>query len=106
MGEELERRYHLVVGAFVSEGGVMYLLKGVKDEETASVLCGADGVLVVEACVPKRLDILLLPRFDISREKWVVFVKGVIILVERGRYPWLVLVCRVRKYKAGDFYSF
>ena len=43
----------------------MYLLKGMDDEETASVLGGADAVLVVEAVFTKRLEFLLLPRFGI-----------------------------------------
>ena len=43
----------------------MYLLEGVEDEETASVLGGAYAVLVFKADVPKRLFFLLLPHFDI-----------------------------------------
>ena len=84
----------------------MYLLKVVKDEETSSVLCGVDVVLVVNAGVPKRLDLSLLPRFGLSHDQWVIFVEGCVVLVERGRYPWLVLEGRIRKYEAGDFSSF
>ena len=43
----------------------MCLLEGVEDEETASVLGGADAVLVLEAGVPKLLDILLISHFGI-----------------------------------------
>ena len=76
MGKELERIHHFVVGVFVAAGDVVYLLKGVKDEETASVLGGADAVLVVKAGVPKRLELPLLPRFGLYGDQWVVFVKG------------------------------
>ena len=87
MGEELERRHHFVVGVFVAEGDVMYLLKGVKDEETESVLRGVDEVLVVEEGIPKRLELPLIPRFGLSCDRWFVFVKGGMVLVKRGRYP-------------------
>ena len=106
MGEELERRHHFVVGVFVVDGDVMYLLEGVQDEETESLICGADAVSVVNTGAPKRLEFTLIPRFGLSRDRWVVFVEGGIVLVKRGRYPWFVLVGRVRKYEAGDFYSF
>ena len=98
MGKELELRQHFVVGVFVAEGGAVYLLKGVKDEETASVLGGVDAVFVVESDVPKCLELLLFPRFGLSGDHWVVFVEGGIIFVERIRYPRLVLVGRVRNY--------
>ena len=68
MGRELEQRHHFIVGVFFAEGDLMYLLEGVKDEETASVICGADAVLVVKAGVPKRLELLLLPCFGVSRD--------------------------------------
>ena len=84
----------------------MYLLKVTKDEDTASMLCGADVVLVVEAGVPNRLELPLLPRLGISPDLWVVFVEGGIVLAEKGRYPGLVLVGRFRKYEAGDFSRF
>ena len=103
MGEELKRRHHFIVGVFVAKGDVMYLLEGVQDEETSSVLRGADAVLVVESCVPKRPKLLLISRFGLSCDQWVVFVKGGIVLVKRGCYSWLVLVGRVRKYEVGDF---
>ena len=55
----------------------MYLLKVTKDEDTASMLCGADAVLIVEAGAPKRLELLFLPNFGLSCDQWDVFVKGV-----------------------------
>ena len=67
------------------------------------MLRGADAVLVVKAGLPKRLELSLLPCFGISRDQWVIFVEGGVILVEQGRYPWLVLVCLIGKYEAGDF---
>ena len=66
----------------------------------------ADAVLIFKACVPKSLELLLLPRFGLSCDRWVVFVKGGVVLVERGRYPGLVLVGRVSKYEASDFSRF
>ena len=84
----------------------MYLLKGVYNEETAPMLCGADAVLIVEAGVPKRLELSFLPQFGLSRERWVIFVEGGFFLVERGHYPGLFLVGCVRKYEASDFSSF
>ena len=77
-----------------------------KNEETAYVIRGADAVLVVEAGVPKRLKLLLLQRFGRFCDRWVVFVKGGIVLIKRGHLPWLVLVSRVGKYEAGDFSIF
>ena len=77
-----------------------------KDEETASVLGGADAVLVIEEGVPKRLELLLLTCFGLYGDIWVVFVKGGIFLIERCRYPRLVLVGRVGEYKAGEFSGF
>ena len=65
MGEELERRHHFIVGVFVVEGDVVNSLKGVEDENTEFVLRGLDVVLVLEASVPKRLELLLLPHFGI-----------------------------------------
>ena len=62
--------------------------------------------MFVKAGVPKRLELLLLPRFGLSRDQWFVFVKRGIVLVKRFRHPWLVLVRHVREYEAGDFYSF
>ena len=70
------------------------------------MLRGADTVLVVKVGVPNRLEILLLPHFGLSRDRWVVFVEGGAVLVERGHYPWLVLVGCVGKYEASDFSSF
>ena len=60
----------------------MHFLEGTKDKKTASVLHGLDAVLVFEASVPKLLEILLLPRFGISRDQWVVLVEGGVVLVE------------------------
>ena len=77
-----------------------------QDEKTESVLCGLDAVLVVEASVPKRLDLLLLPRFGLSHDRWVVLVEGGVILVKRDCHPGLILVGRVGKDEAGDFSVF
>ena len=106
MGEEIERRHHFVVGVFVAEGDVLHFLEGVQDEETASVLRGSDAVLIVEAGVPKRLDLSLLPRSGLSRDRWFVFIEGGFVLVERDRHPGLVLVSRFGKDEASDFSSF
>ena len=106
MGKELERRHHFVVGVFVAEGDVVNFLEGVEDEKKASVLRGSDAVLVFEASVPKRLELWLIPHFGISRDRWVLLVKGGVVLVERDRHPGLILVGCVRKDEAGDFYSF
>ena len=84
----------------------MYLLEGVEDEETASVIGGADAVLVFEAGVPRRLNFLLLPRFGIFGDRWIVFVEGGIFLVERLHYPWLIFVRRIREDEAGEFVCF
>ena len=46
------------------------------------MLCGADAVLIVEADVPKRLELSLLPRFGLSCDQWVVFVEGGVVLVK------------------------
>ena len=81
MGEELEQRNHFVVAVFVAEGYVVHFLEGVQDENKASVLCGLDAVLVVKVSVPKRLEILLLPRFGLSRDRWVVLIVGDVVLV-------------------------
>ena len=77
-----------------------------KDEEKASVLGGADEILVIKAGVPKRLEISLLPHFGLSGDCWVLFLKGGIVLVERCHYPRFVLVGRVGEYKAGKFAGF
>ena len=106
MGEEFERRHHFVVGVFVAEGDVVNFLEVVQDEETESLLPGADAVLIIEADVPKCLELLFLPRFGLSPDRGVVFVEGGVVLVEQDRYPGLVLVSRVRKYEAGEFSSF
>ena len=84
----------------------MNFLEGVEDEKTASVLRGSDAVLVFEASVPKRLEILLLPRFGILRDRWVLLVEGVVVLVERDHHLGLILVGRVGRYEAGDFSYF
>ena len=70
------------------------------------MLRGADAVLIVEAGVPKRLEISLLPRFGLSHDRWVIFVEGSVVLFEQDLHPGLILVGRVWKDKAGDFYSF
>ena len=70
------------------------------------MLCGADAVLIIKADVPKRLELLLLPRFGISCYRGVVFGEGGVVLVKRDCYPGLGLVRRVRKYEAGDFSIF
>ena len=36
----------------------------------------------------------------------MIFFEGGVVLVERGRYPGLVLVGRVGKYEAGEFSIF
>ena len=84
----------------------MYLLKGVEDEETASVLSGADAVLVFEAGVSKRLDFSFLTHFGIFGDRWILFVKGGIVLFERCRYPKLIFEGRIREKEAGDFACF
>ena len=106
MGEEIERRHHFLVGVFVAEGYVVHYPEGVQDEKTASVLRGLNAVLIVKAGVPKRLELLLLPRFGLSRYRWVVFVEGGVILVEQDRHPGLILVGHVGKDKAGNFSRF
>ena len=70
------------------------------------MLRGADAVLIVEAGVPKRLELSFLPQFGLSLDRWVVFVEGGLFLVEQGHYPGLVLVGCVRKYEASEFSSF
>ena len=84
----------------------MYFLEGMQDEKTASVLRGTDAVLIIEAGVPNRLELSLIPSFGLSCDQGVVFVEGGVVLVEQDRYPGLVLVGRVSKYKASDFFSF
>ena len=44
MGKEIEQGHHFVVGIFVAEGDVVYLLEGLEYEETASVLGGTYAV--------------------------------------------------------------
>ena len=68
MGEDLERRHHFIVGVFVVEGDVMYLLEIMKDEETTSTIFGAYAVLVIESGVSKFLELPLLPRFGVSHD--------------------------------------
>ena len=106
MGKEIERRHNFVVGVFVAEGDVVYFLEGVQDEETASVICVADTVLIIKAGVPKSLELSLLPRFGLSCYRGVVFVEGGTVLVKRDCYPRLVFVSRIRKYEASEFSSF
>ena len=84
----------------------MHFLKGVQDEKTASVVRGSDAVLVVEASVPKRLEISLLPCVSISRDQWVVLVEGGVVLVKQDRHSGLILVGCVGKDEAGDFSRF
>ena len=106
MGEEIERIHHLVVGVFIAEGNVVHCLEGVQDEEASSVLCGSDPVLIVEAGVPKRLELLLLPHFGLSRDQWVVFVEGGVVLVKLYCHPGLVLISRAGKDESCDFSIF
>ena len=70
------------------------------------VLGGADKLLVVKSGVPKQLGLMLLPRFRLSGDQWVVFFEGGIVLVKRSRYPWLVFVDHIGEYKAGYFAIF
>ena len=60
----------------------MDLLEGVEHEEPASMLGGADEVLVIKAGVPKRLEFSLLSRFGIFGCLRTVLVEGGIFLVE------------------------
>ena len=106
MGEELERGHHFVVGFFVAEVDVVYLLKGVEDEETASVLGGVYTVLVIKVGVPKRLEFALFPHFGLSGDRWVICFEGGIVLVERSHYPQLIIVGRVMEYDTSDFDGF
>ena len=106
MGEELERRHNFVVGVFVTEVDVVNFLEGVEDENTAFLLRFLDAVLVFEASVPKRLELLLLPLFGISRDWWVIIVEGGVVLVEQDFHPGLILVGCIGKDKAGDFSIF
>ena len=55
----------------------MHFLEGLQNENKASMLRGLDAVLIVEAGVPKRQKLSLLPRFGISCDRWVVFIEGV-----------------------------
>ena len=84
----------------------MHFLEGLQDKDTASVLRGSYAVLIVEGVVPKRLELSLLPRFGLSRDRWVIFVEGGVVLVKRDRHPGLVLVSRVRKEEDDEFSSF
>ena len=99
-------RHHFIVGVFVAEGDIVHFLEGVQDEETKSVLRGVDAALIVKAGVPKRMDLSLLPRFGLSRDRWVVFIKGGVVLAEQDLHPRLVILSRVGKYEAGEFSSF
>ena len=65
----------------------MHFLEGLQDKDTASVLRGSYEVLIVEAVVPKRLELSLLPRFGLSRDRWVIFVEGGVILVKTRSSP-------------------
>ena len=84
----------------------MYLLEGVEDKEMLSVIGGVDAVLVVEAGFPKCLEFLLLPHFGIFGDRWIVFVEGGLVLVERLRCPWLMFVGCIGEDKACDFACF
>ena len=84
----------------------MYLFKGVEDEETASVLGGADTVLVVETDFPKRLEFLLIPRFGIFGDLWIIFIEGGVVLVEKLRHPWLIFLGCIGEDKASGFTCF
>ena len=88
------------------EGDVVDLLKVVKDKDTASVLGGADTVLVIKAGVPKNLELPLFPHLSLSGDRWVVFVEGDIVLVKQCHHSWLVLVGRIGEYEAGEFAGF
>ena len=68
----------------------MYLVEGVEDGKTASVLGGADKVLVFKAGVSKCLEFSLLPLFGIFGDFWIVFVEGGIGLTELCHYPYTV----------------
>ena len=59
----------------------MYLLEGVEDEETASVVGGTYVVLIVEAGFPKSLEFSLLPRFGIFGDRCIVLFEGSGVLV-------------------------
>ena len=52
MGKDLEQRNHFLVGVFVMEVDVVDILEVMKDDDTASMLCGMDAVLFVKAGVP------------------------------------------------------
>ena len=84
----------------------MHFLGGVHDEKMSSVLSGLDAVLIVGVGVPKCPDLLLIPRFGLSRDRWVVFVEGGVVLVKRDLHPGLILVGRIRKDEAGGFSRF
>ena len=60
----------------------MHFLEGMQDEEAASVLRGLDAVLIFESGVPNRLELLLILRFGLSRDRLFIFVQGGVVLVE------------------------
>ena len=60
--EEGKRQHHFVLGVVVAEGDAVHLLGGMEDELTASMLGGADTVLVAEADGPQGLIFAFLPR--------------------------------------------
>ena len=101
--EEGERRHHFVVGVVVAEDDVVHLLEGVEGELMASVLGGADAVLVAEAGGPQGLLLLLLPRVVFRVNGRVVFVEGGFIHFEQIGYLWLSEVDVVGEDEAGDF---
>ena len=70
----------------------MHFLEGMQDKKTAFMICGFDAVLVFKVSVPKCLEISLHTRFGILCDRWVVLVKGGVILVERDCHPRLILV--------------
>ena len=84
----------------------MYLVEGVEDGKTASVLGGADKVLVFKAGVSKCLEFSLLPRFGIFGDHWIVSVKGSIVLIEQCHYPWSIFVGRIGEDETDDFACF
>ena len=82
MREEGKRQHHFVVGVVVAEGDVVHLLEGVEYELTASVIGGADSVLVAEAGRPQDLLFALLPCVGVCVDGQVIFVEGFSFLVK------------------------
>ena len=101
--EEGERQHHFVVSVVVVEGDVVHLLDGMEDELTASMIGGADAILVAEAVGPQGLIFVLLPHVGFRIDRLVLFVEGVFVIVERLVYPQLSEVDVVDKDEAGDF---